>query len=95
MHKKLTTASLAFALCLVLLSGSLPAQSGNTQANPEKMTAYQEASIRIEWLKAIGTIGAILVPLLIGVFTLRSQSKNCLSGQSGRVGDAVSDALGG
>jgi hypothetical protein len=66
---------LVLILCFVISTGWVFAQTPTPSPEPQTITAYQEATLRIEWVKAIGTIGVILVPLLIGVFTLKSQSR--------------------
>lgn len=66
---------LIFSLYVVLGSGTLIAQTQQTTQQPQANTPYQEEMLRIEWLKAVGTIGVILVPLLIGLYTLRGQTR--------------------
>lgn len=71
--------SMLLILICVFLTGSAFAQ---TAQDPQVITAYQSEMLRIEKVKAIGTIIAIVVPLLVGattlvfgLITLKSQSK--------------------
>jgi hypothetical protein len=69
------TPLLALTLYFVLGSSTVIAQTQQTAQQPQTITPYQEEMLRIEWVKAVGTIGVILVPLLIGLYTLRSQTR--------------------
>jgi hypothetical protein len=69
--------SILFVL-FVALGPGVSAQTPHPSPDPQTLTAFQVETLRIEWVKAIGTIAAIFVPLLIGVLTLGWQSKAAL-----------------
>lgn len=73
--RKVVLRFLALSVCASLANSPSAAQTGRTPPQHERMTPYQEESLKIERVKAGGTIAAIFVPLILGVLTLRSQTK--------------------
>ena len=66
---------LVLVLCCFFSFDALQAQTPVPTIEQSQITPFEEESLRIEWVKALGTIGALLVPLGLGVITLRNQAK--------------------